>query len=119
VASVGSNGEIGELTQVIKEIGSSIHRDRQSSAHPHSVVFHPSGRFLIGTDLGADRINVFRVEDKFLTCVRRLPTVSGAGPAGLAIDSSGRFLSVESAFSPSVARYRFDPSSANLVPNQP
>jgi 6-phosphogluconolactonase (cycloisomerase 2 family) len=115
VLSIRSSGEFDNVTQIIKEIGSSIRPDRQSSAHPHSVVFHPSGRFLIGTDPGADRINVFSVEDGHLSCVRRLPTPSGAGPAGLAIDSSGRYVSVEHAFGPLVARYRFDASSANLV----
>src|SRR3954465_11682952 len=49
VLSVRPNGEIGGITQVIKEIGHSIRRGPQSSAHPHSIVFHPSGEFLIGT----------------------------------------------------------------------
>src|SRR3954452_10644994 len=108
VLSVQSNGEISGITQVIKEVGYSVHRERQSSAHPHSVVFHPSGEFLIGTDLGADRINVFRIQDGHMTCVHRHATVPGSGPAGLALDAPGCKVVVEHRFSSCVAQYWFD-----------
>jgi 6-phosphogluconolactonase (cycloisomerase 2 family) len=107
VLPVGSKGEIGAVTQLIKEIGCSIKGDRQLSSHPHSVVFHPSGKFLFGTDEGADRINVFRFDHGSLTCVQRVSTVPGSGPARLAISSSGSHLSIEHAFSTSIRRYRF------------
>jgi 6-phosphogluconolactonase len=115
VLALQSNGVIGAVTQVIKEIGSSIHAERQTSAHPHSVVFHPSGELLIGTDLGADRINVFRFEDGQMTCVHRVRTASGSGPAGLAMHSSGSQVLVDHEFSPLVARYRFDSGSGELI----
>jgi 6-phosphogluconolactonase (cycloisomerase 2 family) len=114
VLPVGSNGEIGGVTQVIKEIGCSIKGDRQLSAHPHSVVFHPSGKFLFGTDEGADRINVFRIDDGQMTCVQRVSAVPGSGPAGLAMESSGLHVLVEHEFSTSIARYRFDSGSELL-----
>lgn len=112
---LGPNREIGSVTQVIKEIGCSVNGHRQSSAHPHSVVFHPSGKFLFGTDQGADRINVFRIVDGQMTCVHRARTVPGSGPAGLAIDSSGSHLSVEHAFTAGMSRYRFDSGSGLLT----
>jgi len=115
VLSVRSNGEIGGITQVIKEVGYSVHRERQSSAHTHSVVFHPSGEFLIGTDLGADRINVFRFEDGYMTPVHRVPTACGSGPAGLAINSSGSHVLVEHEFGPLLARYCFNSRTGELA----
>jgi len=115
VLPVGPNGEIGSVTQVIKEIGCSVNGHRQTSAHPHSVVFHPSGKFLFGTDEGADRINVFRIDDGQMTCVHRAGTVPGSGPAGLAIDASGSHVSVEHAFTTGMSRYRFDSRSGLLT----
>ena len=115
VLPVSANGEIGGVTQILKEIGYSINGHRQSSAHPHSVAFHPSGKFLFGTDEGADRINVFRIDDGYMTCVHRVCTVPGSGPAGLAIDSSGSRLCVEHAFSTAKAQYLFDPGSGLLT----
>ncbi len=115
VLPVGANGEIGHVVQVIKEIGCSVNGHRQRTAHPHSVVFHPSGKFLFGTDEGADRTNVFRMEDGHLSCLHRVPAVPGSGPAGLAIDPSGSHLSVAHTFSNAIRRYRFDPRSGMLA----
>lgn len=115
VLAVAADGNIGSVTQILKEIGCSINGHRQCSAHPHSVVFHPSGKFLFGTDEGADRINVFRIDDGYMTCVHRVCTVPGSGPAGLAIDSSGSLVRVEHAFSTAKARYRFDSRSGLLT----
>jgi len=107
VLPVLPNGEIGSVIQAVKEIGRGINGYRQFSAHPHSIVFHPSGKFLFGTDEGADRVNVFRFDDGNLTCLQRVSTVPGSGPAGLAISSSGSQLVVKHAFSTSLGRYRF------------
>ncbi len=115
VLSVGSNGEIGGITQVIKEIGCGIYADRQLSAHPHSVVFHPSGKFLFSTDQGADRINVFRFHDGQMRRVQQVSAVPGCGPSRLVIDSSGSHVLVEHEFSSSIARYRFDSGSELLT----
>src|SRR5205823_7944684 len=59
VLPVDGDGRIGSVRQVLKEIGNGPNRKRQATAHPHSVVIHPSGKFVIATDLGCDRINVF------------------------------------------------------------
>lgn len=115
VLPIGSNGEIGGVTQVVKEIGCGIHEDRQSSAHPHSVLFHPSGKFVFGTDVGADRINVFRINDGQMACVHRASAVPGSGPAGLAVDSSGSHILVRHQFNSSIGHYRFNSRSEVLT----
>jgi len=63
VLPVAPNGEIGRVTQAVKEIGCG------KAAHPHSVVFHPSGRFVIAKDMGIDRVSVFRFSEGRMTRV--------------------------------------------------
>lgn len=63
VLPVTPTGEIGRVTQAMKEIGCG------QVAHPHSVMFHPSGRFLIATDTGIDRVSVFRFSEGRMTRV--------------------------------------------------
>jgi 6-phosphogluconolactonase (cycloisomerase 2 family) len=117
VLPLSANGEIGHVTQAVKEIGCSVNGHRQSSAHPHSVVFHPSGRFLFGTDEGADRVNVFGIDDEGqMTCVHRASAAPGSGPAGLTVDLSGSQLTVAHAFSAAIGRYAFDSRSGLLAP---
>jgi 6-phosphogluconolactonase len=115
VLPISANGEVTKVTQVIKEIGCSVNGHWQSSSHPHSVAFHPSGKFLFGTDSGADRINVFTIDNGHLTCVHRFPAVPGTGPAALLLDPSGTELSVEHEFCSAIHHYRFDAGSGLLI----
>ncbi len=66
VLPVAPNGEIGRVTQVIKEIGCG------KVAHPDSVVFDASGQFVTATDTGADRLSVFRFNEGRMTRVSQV-----------------------------------------------
>jgi 6-phosphogluconolactonase (cycloisomerase 2 family) len=75
---VDREGRIGSVTQALKEIGSGPHPTKQATAHPHSVVFHPSGKFVIGTDFGCDRINVFAFQSGRLRRVQQMGASAGS-----------------------------------------
>src|SRR6185295_1235424 len=53
----------GRHALIIKEVGCGEDPEHQASAHPHSVLFHRSGHYVIGSDFGSDRLNVFTWED--------------------------------------------------------
>jgi 6-phosphogluconolactonase (cycloisomerase 2 family) len=114
VLPVRENGEIGSVTQSVKEIGMGVHPQKQLLAHPHSVAFHPSGNFVIGTDFGSDRVNVFEFQDGCLRCVQRVSTSPGSGPAQLTISESGSVVRVKHALTRGSSSYRFDSDKARL-----
>ena len=111
VLPINASGELGPVMQVIKEIGCGPDLGRQASAHPHSVAFDASGRFLVGTDLGSDRINVFRYEDGHMVCVQRKSTASGSGPATIIVNPAQPIFTILHELKPLVARYQLDPQS--------
>ncbi len=113
-----SDGKLGPVTQVSKEIGCGAHTVRQASAHPHSIAVHPSGRFFIGTDLGSDRINVFATKGRLTERVCSLAVHSGDGPAHIAIHPSGSLLFVSNKLSRSVASYRVDNCTGQIIDPQ-
>jgi 6-phosphogluconolactonase len=115
VLPILKGGELGPVSQTIKEVGSSIHPERQTAAHPHSVVFHPSGKFLLGTDLGADRINVFTFRGGRLSRAYALAVAAGSGPAHMEIDPAGSCLHVVHELHSSISSYRFDPDTGRLA----
>lgn len=115
VLPVREDGAIGSVTQSLKEIGMGVHPQKQLSAHPHSVAFHPSGNFVIGTDFGSDRINIFEFQDGHLHCVRRVSTPPGSGPAYLTLSASGSEVRVEHALTKGSSSYRFDLQNALLI----
>jgi len=114
VLPVSANGEIGEVSQILKELGGSVHPERQTTSHPHSLVFHPSGRFMLATDLGADRITTFKVSNGRIAPVAHVKTPPGSGPAELQMDASGSRVTVWHELKPAVAYYQFDAQLGRL-----
>jgi 6-phosphogluconolactonase (cycloisomerase 2 family) len=114
VLPVSTSGQIGPVTQVFKEIGSGPHR-KQSNAHPHSLLFHPSGQFLITTDLGADRISVFRFQEGRMTRVHQVKAPAGSGPAQLEMNPAGSKFLVHHHFTPLRRIYQFNQKTGQLT----
>jgi len=98
VLPVQADGKIGEVTQVLKEIGRGPNPEMQATAHPHSVAFHPSGNLVVSTDLGADRISLFSFESRRLRRIQQIETPPGSGPAELYV--SEQYVSVEHQLQP-------------------
>jgi 6-phosphogluconolactonase (cycloisomerase 2 family) len=115
VLPIRKDGTLGPVCQVIKEIGRGGDRVRQASAHPHSVAFHPSGAFVITTDLGSDCISVFGFEQGRMTRVHREPAPPGSGPADIRLNRDGSVVTVVHHLKPLVAHYSFDSGTGTIT----
>ena len=63
VLPVTENGALRDQTQLFELKGPpGPHPVRQTSSHPHDIVFDPSGRFVVVPDLGLDRTFVLRFD---------------------------------------------------------
>lgn len=60
VLPVRPDGSIGEPSQFIQHIGSSIDHDRQIGPHAHSLVFSPDERYAFVADLGLDKLMIYK-----------------------------------------------------------
>ena len=81
------------------------------------VQVHPSGKFLYGSNRGADSIAVFHVNPQTgeLTPAGHQST-GGKTPRNFGIDPSGAFLLAANQDSDSVTVFRIDPASGGLTP---
>ncbi len=75
---------------------------------PHSVAFHPGGRFVLATDYGCDRITVFESNDGRLRRVNTVEMSAGSGASHLAIHRQGKLFSVAGELRASLSWYSFD-----------
>ncbi|RQG93620.1 lactonase family protein [Natrarchaeobius chitinivorans] len=88
VLALADDGRIGAPT-VVEHEGSSVHPDRQTAPHPHSIVPGPNDEFVYVADLGTDEVVVYalnREED----ALERRDVVSihdGAGPRHVTFDA--------------------------------
>jgi 6-phosphogluconolactonase len=61
--AIGSDGSLSERTSLVTETGSGPNV-RQKSAHAHSVIVDPTGRFALVADLGADKVFIYTFDRK-------------------------------------------------------
>jgi 6-phosphogluconolactonase (cycloisomerase 2 family) len=114
VLRIEPDGRIGPVTDIRKELGCGPNRKRQSSAHPHTVAFDASGHYLFGTDLGADRISVFRLHDGKLRRIAEVSVPPGSGPGKMLVHRTVPVLSVFHELSGSIANYEWQPVEKTL-----
>jgi 6-phosphogluconolactonase len=62
VYPIGKNGEIGRSTARIQHRGSGANPHRQEGPHAHSVNLSPDNRILLVSDLGLDRVMLYRFD---------------------------------------------------------
>src|SRR5439155_5681742 len=90
---VAVDGRLGPATAVLRNMGSGPDRSRQDGPHAHFVGF--DGRFLLGADLGTDRVWTYRFDPATGTAVPHDPAFAsvepGSGPRHVAFQPGGRF----------------------------
>jgi 6-phosphogluconolactonase len=116
----GSLGPLSDLVHLPGEPGPDC--KQQAGAHPHDILFDPSGRFIAVPDKGVDRIFVFRLDAARGKLMPNDPpfvaTRAGDGPRHIAFHPQMRRAYVINELSSSVTTYRFDDQRGGLQPIQ-
>lgn len=64
VLPVGTDGKLSPVVQLSSHQPSRINPERQMSAHVHSAVSSPDGKYVFASDLGADKVFIYRYDPK-------------------------------------------------------
>ncbi|MFJ7111396.1 lactonase family protein [Pseudomonas sp. NPDC098740] len=97
VLPVGADGKLKPVVQMSSHPSSRVNSERQMSAHVHSTVSSPDGKYVFSNDLGADKIFAYRFDPKAnpelpLTAATpasvQLPP--GSGPRHLLFSADGK-----------------------------
>ena len=62
VLPINAEGQLQSVTQMSSHPASRVNPERQMSAHVHSMVSSPDGKFVYASDLGADKVFVYRYD---------------------------------------------------------
>ena len=104
VVPIAADGQLQPVTQISSHPASRVNPERQQSAHVHSVVPSPDGRFVFACDLGADRIFAYRYDpaanpqhplEAALPAAIELPPGSGPRHLWFGVDGKHAYLSTE------------------------
>jgi 6-phosphogluconolactonase len=112
VYPINADGSLGEASQAIQEIGSSINRLRQEGPHVHTAFLSPDEKYLLYTDLGTDKLNIYRYNPTSSPVLTPgpVPFVSGNpgyGPRLIDFSVDGKFIYMLQELTGTVTVYRF------------
>jgi 6-phosphogluconolactonase len=95
VLRINDDGSLGEQTAFVKHMGRGKDPSFQSQPHPHSIDVSPDNRCAIVSDLGVDKVFVYRFDASTGTLSpESAPFVGvepGGGPRHFVFDSAGKF----------------------------
>ncbi|MGW8466386.1 lactonase family protein [Pseudomonas sp. CLCA07] len=97
VLPVGADGKLENVVQLSSHPASRVNPERQMSAHVHSTVSSPDGRYVFSNDLGADKVFVYRFDPKANPDLPLTPATPasvqlspGSGPRHLLFSADGK-----------------------------
>jgi 6-phosphogluconolactonase len=115
---IGADGKLGEAATFIQDHGSSVNRSRQSEPHGHSVNLPKSDKFMLGADLGTDKVMIFKLDAAHATMTANDPPFGmvkpGSGPRHLVFAPDQKHIYVVSEIASSVTTFEFNPQTGAL-----
>lgn len=115
VYATDGTGSLGERTAFVQHTGSSVHPQRQTRAYAHWFGVTPDNRFALATDLGADRIFVYRFDDSSGALQPHDPAfiaaTAGSGPRHIAWHPMGQQFYLIEELANSITAYAWDADS--------
>jgi 6-phosphogluconolactonase len=130
VLPVLEGGRLGDAVDVHRDVGAvgALHAEdapRGSFAisghdapHAHMIAPDPANRFVLATDLGQDRIYVYRFDTatgKLTANGDPVSLTSGDGPRHFAIHPNGRWLYLVEEEASAIVFFRYDPANGTLT----
>ncbi|MEV5321023.1 lactonase family protein [Streptomyces sp. NPDC052687] len=100
----------------LRHTGSGPRTPRQRGPHAHQVLPDPSGRWILGVDLGTDSVRVATLDEGALASHRETALRPGSGPRHLAFHPEGTHAYVVNELSPTVTVCRWDAEGGVLRP---
>ena len=119
VLSIMDDGSLGDATDFIQHVGSSVDPKRQEGPHAHSIVIDPSNRYVYVADLGLDKILIYRFDSESGRIIPNekqawVKMKPGAGPRHFTFHPNGKFAYVINELDSTIAVFSHDRDNGTL-----
>ncbi|HUJ10753.1 MAG TPA: lactonase family protein [Verrucomicrobiae bacterium] len=96
VTAINPDGSFGDRIAYNQHTGRSVNPQRQTRPYAHSIIVDPSNRFALSADLGADKLYVYRFDDRDGSLTPNKPPFvrvkPGSGPRHVRFHPNGRWV---------------------------
>jgi 6-phosphogluconolactonase len=118
VFPVADDGRLREASAVVPHQGTGP-RPQQRQPHAHCIIADPTNRYVFAADLGADRVFVYRFDERTGTLTlsdpHPAPLPPGAGPRHLVFHPNGRFLYVVNELDLTLGTFHWNADQSSLA----
>jgi 6-phosphogluconolactonase len=115
---IQADGKLGEAASFIQAQGSSVNKARQGEPHGHSVNLPKSNKFMLGADLGTDKIMIFKLDAANGKITPNEPpsasVKAGSGPRHMAFAPDQKHVYALNEMGSSVTTFEYDPATAAM-----
>ena len=118
VFPIQRDGNLGPASDVAQHHGSSVNKDRQEGPHAHCVILDCSNRHAFASDLGLDKVMIYRFDAK---AGKLRPATEpwvqlepGAGPRHLTFHPNGKYFYVINELNSTLTAFIYDPLNGRL-----
>jgi 6-phosphogluconolactonase len=112
VFPVLADGGLGARCAFVQHTGASVNPERQEGPHAHMILVSPDNRFALVSDLGLDKILIYRFDATCGTLIPNDPPFvkvhPGAGPRHFIFDASGHFVDLISEIQSTITVFAYD-----------
>ena len=120
VVRVNSDGSLGQQTAFVQHLGhGSPDVPVQSGPHPHTILVSPDNRYVIVSDLGVDKVFIYRFDESTGMLSPLDPPFAavepGGGPRRFLFDPSGRFGYQLNEMGSTLITFAWDPAQGKLT----
>lgn len=112
------DGKLSEVCQNIKFEGVGVNPKRQEKSHIHQVQFSPDHQYVLATDLGLDKIYVFKYHqsgENVLEKIEEFDVKKGSGPRHIAFDKTGKLIYLVQELSGDLSVLSFNEGKIELI----
>ena len=112
---VNEDGTINPATSIMAHEGSGPNKERQEKPHAHYAGYTPDEKYVVGVDLGIDKIITYEIKDSTLTEVNRLSVNPGSGPRHITFHPNGKYAYVMTELSSEVIVLTYNPAEGSFT----
>ncbi|HFR4186628.1 TPA: lactonase family protein [Bacillus cereus] len=112
---VNEDGTINPTTSIMAHEGSGPNKERQEKPHAHYAGYTPDEKYVVGVDLGIDKIITYEIKDSVLTEVNRLSVNLGSGPRHITFHPNGKYAYVMTELSSEVIVLTYNPEKGSFT----
>lgn len=117
VYPINKDGSLGGASDIVRHTGNSIIKGRQEGPHVHSAIPSANGRFLYVSDLGIDKVMIYKVQNNGKLTPASSPfaqNIAGSGPRHFTLHPNNNFAYSVEELSSTVASFRVNRGNGAL-----